>query len=147
MLKSKIAAWVATIVDNVRSLQQGIPHPLKAKSFGNIAKYRKLWGGRFHQRPPWSSRLLSVNLLQEAYGFILLSFSCFFLLLNIGLLFVSCLIAFVCYFLIVLFSFVICMIYSAKATNCLLFRRTVSASFFHLKFTAYLFVHGAPKQN
>ena len=52
LVKSKIAAWVATIVDNVRGLQQGIPHPLKAKSFGNIAKYRKLWGRRFHQRPP-----------------------------------------------------------------------------------------------
>ena len=65
------------------------------------------------------------------------------LYLDLGLLFVLCLIAFVCYFLIVLFSFVICMIYSAKATDCLLFKRTVG--FFHLKFTAYLFGHGAPK--
>ena len=69
------------------------------------------------------------------------------LYLDLGLLFVLCLIAFVCYFLIVLFSFVICMIYSAKATNCLLFRRTVSAGFSHLKFTAYLVGHGAPKRN
>ena len=69
------------------------------------------------------------------------------LYLDLVLLFVLCLIAFVCYFLIALFSFVICMIYSAKATNCLLFRRTVSAGFFHLKFTAYLVGHGAPKQN
>ena len=69
------------------------------------------------------------------------------LYLDLVLLFVLCLIAFVCYFLIALFSFVICMIYSAKATNCLLFRRTVSAGFSHLKFTAYLVGHGAPKQN
>ena len=65
------------------------------------------------------------------------------LYLDLGLLFVLCLIAFVCYFLIVLFSFVICMIHSAKATDCLLFKRTVG--FFHLKFTVYLFGHGAPK--
>ena len=50
------------------------------------------------------------------------------LYLDLGLLFVSCLIAFVCYFLIVLFSFVICMIYSAKATDCLLFKFTAISS-------------------
>ena len=65
------------------------------------------------------------------------------LYLDLGLLFVLCLIAFVCYCLIVLFSFVICMIYSAKATDFLLFKRTVGFS--HLKFTAYLFGHGVPK--
>lgn len=43
------------------------------------------------------------------------------LYLDLGLLFVLRLIAFVCYFLI-LFSFVICMIYSAKVTDCLLFK-------------------------
>ena len=48
------------------------------------------------------------------------------LYLDLGLLFVLCLIAFVCYFLIVLFSFVICMIYSAKATKAQ-FRRRASA--------------------
>ena len=46
------------------------------------------------------------------------------------------------YFLIVLFSFVICVIYSAKATDCLLFKRTVSVGFSHLKFTDYLVGHG-----
>ena len=67
------------------------------------------------------------------------------LYLDLGLLFVLRLIAFVCYFLIVLFSFVICVIYSAKATDCLLFKRTVSVGFSHLKFTDYLVGHGAPK--
>ena len=58
---------------------------------------------------------------------------------------VLCLIAFVRYFLIVLFSLIICMIYSAKTTDCLLFKRPVSVGFSHLKFTAYLFGHGEPK--
>ena len=66
------------------------------------------------------------------------------LYLDLGLLFVLRLIAFVCYFPIVLFSFVICVIYSAKATDCL-FKRTVSVGFYHLKFTDYLVGHGAPK--
>ena len=55
------------------------------------------------------------------------------LYLDLGLLFVLRSIAFVGYFLIVLCSFVICMIYSAKATDCLLFKRTVSVGFSHLK--------------
>ena len=86
-------------------------------------------------------------------------FSCYFVLycslvvivifvllyLDLGLLFVLRLIAFVCYFLIVLFSFVICVVHSATATDCLLFKRTVSVGFSHLKFTDYLVGHGAPK--
>ena len=44
-----------------------------------------------------------------------------------------------------IFSFVICMIYSAKATDYLLFKRAVSVDFSHLKFTAYLVGHDAPK--
>ena len=67
------------------------------------------------------------------------------LYLDLGLLFVLRLIAFVCYFLIVLFSFVICVIYSAKATDQCLFKRTVRVGFSHLKFTDYLVEHGAPK--
>ena len=44
------------------------------------------------------------------------------------------------------FFFVICVIYSAKATDqCLLFKRTVRVGFSHLKFTDYLVEHGAPK--
>ena len=66
------------------------------------------------------------------------------LYLDLGLLFVLRLIAFFCYFLI-LFSFVICVIYSARATDCLLFKRTVGVGFSHLKFTDYLVGHGAPK--
>ena len=45
------------------------------------------------------------------------------LYLDLGLLFVLRSIAFVGYFLIGLCSFVICMIYSAKATDCLLFKK------------------------
>ena len=67
------------------------------------------------------------------------------LYLDIGLLFVLRSIAFFCYFFIVLFSLVICMIYSAKATDCLLFKRAVNVGFSHLKFTDYLVGHGAPK--
>ena len=67
------------------------------------------------------------------------------LYLDLGLFFVLRLIAFVCYFLIVLFSFVICVVHSATATDCLLFKRTVSVGFSHLKFTDYLVGHGAPK--
>ena len=67
------------------------------------------------------------------------------LYLDVGLLIVLRLIAFVCYFLIILFYFVICVIYSAKAIDCLLFKRTVSVGFSHLKFTDYLVGHGAPK--
>ena len=67
------------------------------------------------------------------------------LYLDLGSLFVLRLIAFVCYFLIVLVSFVICVVHSAKATDCLLFKRTVSVGFSHLKFTDYLVGHGAPK--
>ena len=68
------------------------------------------------------------------------------LYLDLGLLFVLCLIAFVCCFLTVLISFVICMIYWAETNDYLLFKRTVSVGFSHLKFTAYLFGHGATKQ-
>ena len=45
------------------------------------------------------------------------------LYLDLGLLFVLRLIAFVCYFLIVLFSFVICVVHSAKATDCLVVQK------------------------
>ena len=41
-------------------------------------------------------------------------------------------------------SFVFCVIYLAKATDCL-FKRTVSFGFSHLKFIDYLIRHGAPK--
>ena len=73
---------------------------------------------------------------------VILIFALFYLLL--GLLFVLCLIAFVCHLLIVLFSFVVCVIYSAKATDCL-FKRTVSVGFSRLKFMDYLVGHGVPK--
>ena len=67
------------------------------------------------------------------------------LYLDLGLLFALRLIAFVCFLLIVLFSLVICVIYSAKVTDCLLFKRTIRVGFSHLEFIDYLVGHGAPK--
>ena len=70
-------------------------------------------------------------------------FALFYVVL--GLLFVICLIVFFFrHLLIVLFSFVCCVIYSAKAIDCLL-KRTVSVGFSHLKFTDYLVGYGVSK--
>ena len=88
---------------------------------------------------PWSVFVIVFRVIFVLYCSLVL------LYLDLGLLFVLRSIAFFCYFFIVLFSLVICMIYSAKATDCLLFKRTVSVGFSHLKFTDYLVGHGAPK--
>ena len=51
---------------------------------------------------------------------------------------------FVCYLFILLMCLAIC-IFSAKATECLLFIKTVNISFSHLKLTVFLFGYGATK--